>query len=208
MIEQLSPEWFAARLGKITSSRIKDVMAKGKGKAPSASRKNYMMELLCQRLTGQREEGFTSAAMQRGTDLEPVARAAYEIATGDMVTEAEFLLHTYFPYSGSSPDGYVGNDGLIEIKCPNTAQHIACIQSGTFDTKYEWQMQHQIACTGRVWCDFVSFDDRMPEPLQLFVHRVQGDNDKIDQMMTEITAFEEELVALTADMTNRMEISQ
>ena len=117
MIEQLSDEWFAARLGKITSSRVKDVMAKGRGGAVSASRKNYMMELLCQRLTGQREEGFTSTEMQRGTDLEPLARAAYEVNHDALVTEAEFILHPDYEFTGSSPDGYVGESGLIEIKC-------------------------------------------------------------------------------------------
>jgi putative phage-type endonuclease len=205
MIEQGSEEWFAARLGKITSSRIKDVMAKGRGGAVSATRKNYMMELLCQRLTLQREEGFTSAAMQRGTDLEPVARAAYEIHRDEMVTEAEFILHPDHHCTGSSPDGYVGDVGLIEIKCPNTAQHIACIQSGSHDVKYEWQMQHQMFCTEREWCDFASFDDRLPEALQLFVSRVARDDAKIVLMLEAILSFEAELQTLTDEMINKME---
>ena len=205
MIDQLSDEWFAARLGKITSSRVKDVMAKGRSGAVSASRKNYMMELLCQRLTGQREEGFTSTAMQRGTDLEPLARAAYEVNHDALVTEAEFILHPDYEFTGSSPDGYVGESGLIEIKRPNTAQHIACIQSGPHDPKYEHQMQHQMFCTGREWCDFVSFDDRLPEPLQLFVSRVNRDDDKIKAMLDEIQKFEDELQTLTQEMIERMD---
>ena len=205
MIEQLSDEWFAARLGKITSSRVKDVMAKGRGGAVSASRKNYMMELLCHRLTGQREEGFTSTAMQRGTDLEPLARAAYEVNYDALVTEAEFILHPDHDFTGSSPDGYVGESGLIEIKCPNTAQHIACIQLESHDPKYEWQMQHQMFCTGREWCDFVSFDDRLPEPLQLFAYRVNRDDDKIKAMLDEIQKFEDELQTLTQEMIKRIE---
>jgi len=205
MIEQGSEEWFAARLGKITSSRIKDVMAKGRSGAVSATRKNYLTELLCQRLTGQREEGFTSGAMQRGTDMEPLARAAYEVSLDAMVTEAAFILHPDHEFTGSSPDGYVGDDGLIEIKCPNTATHIACIQSCSHDKKYEWQMQHQMFCTGRQWCDFASFDDRLPESLQLFISRVNRDEDKIKIMTEEIQMFEDELQALQAEMLNMME---
>jgi len=205
MIEQMSEEWFAARLGKITSSRVKDVMAKGRSGAVSATRKNYMMELLCQRLTGQREEGFTSGAMQRGTDMEPLARASYEVSQEVMVTEAAFILHPEYDFTGSSPDGYVGDDGLVEIKCPNTANHIACIQSEVHDIKYEWQMQHQMFCTGREWCDFASFDDRLPEPLQLFVSRVSRDEEKIKIMGKEIQVFEDELQDLKFEMLKRMD---
>tara|TARA_R110000803_G_scaffold208003_1_gene276336 strand:+ start:76 stop:720 length:645 start_codon:yes stop_codon:yes gene_type:complete len=210
MTEQGTEEWFAARLGKITSSRVKDVMAKGRSGAVSATRKNYLTELLCQRLTGKREEGYTSGAMQRGTDMEPLARAAYEVMSNSMVTEAEFVTHPDYPFTGSSPDGYVrdcitGEGGLIEIKCPNTATHIACIQSGKHDSKYEWQMQHQMFCTGSGWCDFASFDDRLPEPLQLFVSRVHRDEVKILDMLEQIKGFEEELHALHVEMLTVME---
>lgn len=204
MIEQGSEEWFQARLGKVTASRVKDVMAKTKS-GPAASRKNYMMELLCQRLTGNREEGFTNAAMQRGTELEPVARSAYEIASGQIVTEAEFITHPDYQQTGASPDGFVSDDGLIEIKCPNTAQHIACIQSGEPDSKYWWQMQHQMWCTGREWCDFVSFDDRLPEALQLFVVRVERDEQAISDLSTEVLEFLGELEKLVSEMTEKME---
>ena len=204
MIEQLSEEWFAQRLGRVTASRVKDVMAKTKS-GPAATRKNYMMELLCQRLTGQREEGFTNSAMQRGTELEPLARSAYEMETGEMVTEASFVVHPDYPDTGASPDGFVGDNGLIEVKCPNTAQHIACIQSGKADNKYWWQMQHQMACTGRQWCDFVSFDDRLPEKLQLFVARVERDEQAISEMMDEILEFLGELRTLEQSMLNKME---
>ena len=204
MIEQGTEEWFAARLGKVTASRVKDVMAKGRGNQPSATRKNYMMELLCQRLTGTREDNFTSAAMQRGTDLEPIARSAYEIERGVIVTEAEFIIHPEYNQTGASPDGFVGTDGPIEIKCPNTAQHVACIQSGEPDAKYWWQMQHQMACTGRKWNDFASFDDRMPEPLQLFVARVERDEQAISTMMDEILEFLCELDSLEKDMNDKI----
>ena len=203
MIEQGSEDWFAARLGKVTASRVSDVMAKTRS-GPAASRKNYMMELLCQRLTGQREEGFTSAAMQRGIDLEPLARAAYEVSTGQIVQEASFVTWEHNDDIGASPDGFVGDQGLIEIKCPNTAQHVACIQSGEPDKKYWWQMQMQMACTGRDWCDFVSFDDRMPESLQLFVARVRRDDQAISEMLDECLEFLGELDALESDMRQRM----
>lgn len=203
-ISQGSEAWFAQRLGKVTASRIKDVMAKTKS-GPAATRKNYMMELLCQRLTGSREEGFTSGAMQRGIELEPLARAAYEIRTGEIVQESGFVVHPKYEGTGASPDGFVGDNGLIEIKCPNTAQHIACIQSGKYDDKYFWQMQHQMECTGRDWCDFVSFDDRLPEPLQMVVVRLERDDQAISEMMDEILLFLGELAALESEMTNRME---
>ena len=203
MIEQGSEAWFAQRIGKVTASRVRDVMAKTKS-GPAASRKNYMMELLCQRLTGQREEGFTSAAMQRGVDLEPLARAAYEIQTGNIVTESEFIVHPDYAGTGASPDGFIGDDGLIEIKCPNTAQHIAVIQSGKYDDKYFWQMQHQMWCTGREWCDFASFDDRLPESLQLHVCRVERDEQAIGDLATEVLDFLGELEKLETELTKRM----
>lgn len=205
MISQGSDAWFAARLGSVTGSRVKDVMAKGRGNAPSATRKNYMMQLLCERLTGAREESFTSAAMQRGTELEPVARLAYEFSGDASVIEAAFVLHPRIERFGASPDGLVGTDGLIEIKCPNTAQHIAVMQSGKHDTQYEWQMLAQMSCTGREWVDFVSFDDRMPDPLQFVCHRFERDDRRITEMEREIIAFLEELDALEKEMRERME---
>ena len=204
MIEQGSEEWFAQRLGKVTASRIADVMAKTRS-GPAASRKNYMMELLCQRLTGAREEGFTSGAMQRGIDLEPLARSAYEVATEELVTEASFVVHPDYTDIGASPDGFVGDSGLLEIKCPNTAQHVACLRSGEPDKKYWWQMQCQMACTERQWCDFASFDDRLPEPLQLFVTRVERDSQAISEMIDECLEFLGELEQLTAEMMQKME---
>ena len=203
MIEQGSEEWFAQRLGKITASRVADVLAKT-GSGPAASRKNYMMELLCQRLTGSREEGFTSAAMQRGIDLEPLARSAYEVATGRVVQEAGFIVHPEYEGIGASPDGLVADDGLIEIKCPNTAQHVDCLRKGEPDKKYWWQMQCQMACTGRAWCDFVSFDDRMPEPLQLFYVRVERSDEAISEMIDDCLEFLGELEKVENEMIDRM----
>ncbi|HBO1698975.1 TPA: YqaJ viral recombinase family protein [Pseudomonas aeruginosa] len=203
-MEQRSDEWFSARLGKVTASKVKDVMAKGRGGAPSATRQNYMMQLLCERLTGKREEGFTSAAMQRGTELEPIARSAYEFNAGVMTVETGLIEHHRITGFAASPDGVVGTDGLLEIKCPNTAQHIAIIQSGAHDTTYEWQMLAQMACSGREWVDFVSFDDRLPEELQYVCFRYHRDEARIREMEAEVMAFLEELAELEHQMRERM----
>lgn len=203
-MEQRSDDWFTARLGKVTASKVKDVMAKGRAGAPSATRKNYMMRLLCERLTGRRDEGFTSVAMQRGTDLEPVARSAYEVGAGVMTVETGLILHPSIEGFGASPDGLVGSSGMLEIKCPNTAQHIAVIQSGAHDPQYEWQMLAQMACAGKDWVDFVSFDDRLPEPLQYACFRFHRDEERIRDMEAEVSRFLAELAELEADMRQRM----
>ncbi len=203
-MEQQSEAWFAARLGKVTASRVKDVMAQGRGGAPSATRRNYMMELLCQRLTGTRDEGFTSAAMQRGTDLEPVARSAYEIDKGVMVVETGLIAHPRITGFAASPDGLVGADGMLEIKCPLTATHIAVMQSGKHDTQYDWQMLSQMACADRDWVDFVSFDDRLPSELQYVCYRFERDFSRIRAMESAIVEFLEELDELEREMRQRI----
>lgn len=203
-MDQRSEEWFSARLGRVTASKVKDVMAKGRGGAPSATRQNYMMQLLCERLTGKRDEGFTSAAMQRGTDLEPIARSAYEFNAGVMTVETGLVIHPRIDGFGASPDGLVGADGLLEIKCPNTAQHIAVIQSGSHDSAYDWQMLAQMACTGREWVDFVSFDDRLPDELQYVCYRFHRDEKRIREMEMAVADFLEELAELERDMRERM----
>lgn len=203
-MDQHSSEWFSARLGKVTASKVKDVMAKGRGGAPSSTRQNYMMQLLCERLTGKREEGFTSAAMARGTELEPVARSAYEIDKGVMTSETGLILHPKIEGFGASPDGLVGDRGMLEIKCPNTATHVFTMQSGKHDPQYEWQMFAQLACADRDWVDFVSFDDRMPDELQYACFRLERDEARIRQMETEIKLFLEELAELEHEMRERM----
>lgn len=193
-MDQHSPEWYAARLGKATASRVADLMAKTKS-GYSASRANYMAELICERLTGQPAERFTNGAMQWGTDTEPQARAAYAFL-GDLdVAEVGFVLHPTIADFGASPDGLVGDDGLVEIKCPNTATHIETLLSGGVPGKYLAQMQTQMACTGRAWCDFVSFDPRLPADLQLWVKRVPRDDEAIRAIEAEVQAFLSELDA-------------
>lgn len=199
MIEQGSQEWFSARLGKVTASRVADLMAKTKS-GYSTSRKNYMMELLCQRLTGRREEGYTNAAMQRGTDLEPIARGRYEIENDVLVMETGCFVHPHISDFIASPDGLVGDVGLVEIKNPNTAQHVEFLRTGKIDGGYQTQMLAQMLCTGRKWCDFVSFDDRMPEALQYKCVRFHFDAKEAGEMVTEIAVFLKELDELVAEM--------
>ena len=191
-MEQRSTEWFTARLGKVTASRVADVIAKTKT-GYSTSRENYMAQLVCERMTGTQGESYNNAAMQWGTDQEPLARAAYEAAKDVLVDETGFVIHPTISNAGASPDGLVGDDGLIEIKCPNTATHIDTLLSDKVPSKYNTQMQWQMVCTGRKWCDFVSFDPRMPEGLQLFIQRVDFDVEYVKMLEAEITGFLGEL---------------
>jgi hypothetical protein len=192
MIEQGTDEWFAQRLGKVTASRVADVIAKTKT-GYSTSRDNYMAQLICERLTNTKGESFTNAAMQWGTDTEPKAREAYQAAKFEIVEQVGFINHPKIEASGASPDGLVGDSGLIEIKCPNTATHIDTLLSQTIPGKYVTQMQWQMACTGRQWCDFVSFDPRLPEELQLFIRRVDFDAAYVVLLEKEVVEFIKEL---------------
>ena len=192
MIEQRSDAWFEARIGKVTASRVADVIAKTKT-GYSATRDNYMAQLVCERLTGQKGESFSNAAMQWGTETEPLARISYEVAQNVLVDEVGFVPHPSIEMAGASPDGLVGDDGLLEIKCPNTATHIETLLSQTVPGKYNTQMQFQMACTGRQWCDFVSFDNRLPAELQLFVKRVPRDEVFVRLIEAEIVQFLAEL---------------
>lgn len=197
---QGSPEWFAQRLGKVTASRLVDVLAKVKA-GEAAARANYRAELVAERLTGKVAEGFSNAAMKWGTDCEPLARAAYEAEFGLLVEEVGMVQHPTIANTGASPDGLVSTGGLIEIKCPETKAHIDTLLSRAAPAKYIPQMQWQMACTGRAWVDFVSFDPRMPSDLQLFVCRVLRDDDLIRQYETEVCAFLAEVDATVTSLT-------
>jgi len=190
-MEQRTPEWFAKRLGLVTASRIADVMAKVKT-GTAASRSGYMTQLVTERLTGQPTEGYQSAAMEWGIEQEGAARAAYEARTGVLVDEVDFVRHPILE-AGASPDGLVGEDGCIEIKCPNTATMLEYIEDRSVPRKYLLQIQWQLACTGRNWCDFVAYDPRLPEHLQLLVIRVPRDEDVIEQIAAEVGRFVTEL---------------
>jgi putative phage-type endonuclease len=199
-MDQQSDEWFAARLGKVTASRVADVVAKTKS-GYSTSRANYMAELVAERLTGAKAESFSNAAMQWGTEQEPEARLAYEFRTDAEIELVGFIPHPSIVMSGASPDGLVGDSGLVEIKCPNTATHIDTLLTGTIPGKYETQMLWQMACTGREWCDFASYDPRMPVEMQLFVKRFNRDAERIAELEAEVRAFLAELDSTVASLT-------
>jgi putative phage-type endonuclease len=198
-IIQGTPEWHALRLGKVTASRVADVIAKTKS-GYSASRANYLAELVVERLTGSAGERFTNAAMAWGTEKEPEARAAYEFKTEADVSEIGFVDHPVITMTGASPDGLVGDIGLVEIKAPNTATHIETLTSRAVPGRYVTQMQWQMACTGRAWCDFVSYDPRLPHHLSLFIRRVQRDEAMISEMEAEVVRFLAELDAKIAQL--------
>jgi putative phage-type endonuclease len=191
-IIQGSPEWHALRIGKVTASRVADVVAKTKT-GWGASRANYMAELIAERLTGEPAEKFTNAAMAWGTEKEPDARAAYEFFRDAQVVEVAFIDHPSIGMTGASPDGTIGDHGLVEIKCPNTATHLDTLLTQAIPSKYVTQMLWQMACTGRQWCDFVSFDPRLPEAMSMFVKRVDRDDKLIASLEKDVAEFLAEL---------------
>lgn len=192
MSAQGTAEWFAERAGKVTASRVADVCAKTKT-GWGASRANYAAELIAERLTGAKVDGYTNAAMQHGIDTEPQARIAYEFQTDVDVVQVGFIPHPTIAMSGASPDGYVGDEGLVEIKCPSTATHIDTLLDSKIPAKYVTQMQWQMACTGRKWCDFCSFDPRMPESMRLFIQRVERDEKRIAELERDVELFIREI---------------
>jgi putative phage-type endonuclease len=201
-IIQGSAEWKAIRCGKVTASRVADVITRTKT-GYGASRANYAAELVAERLTGVVIEGYTNAAMQHGTMTEPEARVAYEFRTDQSVVEVGFIEHPNLAMCGASPDGLVGEDGLIEIKCPNTATHIDTLLSGKIPGKYETQMLWQMACSGRKWCDYVSYDPRLPESMRLFVKRFHRDEKRIEEITGEVMLFLTEINETVSKLTER-----
>ena len=201
-MEQRSNEWYEARRGKATASRIADIITRTKT-GYGASRKNYLAQLVAERLTGTVANSFSNAAMQWGTDTEPQARAAYEFYKDCEVTETGFIDHPTIGMAGASPDGLVGDDGLVEIKCPNTATHIDTLLREVVPGKYITQMTWQMACTGRKWCDFVSFDPRMPANMSLFVSRVPLDESYLHDIEGEVEKFLDEVAKTEAELVER-----
>lgn len=200
IIEQGSEAWVALRLGKATGSRISDVLAQGKSGAPSASRANYRAQLVVERLTGAMVEGYTNDAMERGKEVEADARRAYSFRTGNKVLEASFALHPSIEMSGASPDGLIGDDGVVEFKCPNTATHIDTLRGGIIPKGYRDQILWEMACTGRTWCDFVSFDPRMPESMALHIRRVHLDPERLAMVEVEVRIFLAEVDEAVAEL--------
>lgn len=190
-IIQGSPEWHQLRVGKVTASRVSDCVAQIKT-GEAASRSEYRIELVTERLTGNPTEGFTNHHMMRGTELEPLARVAYEVEKGLFVTEVAFVDHPTIAMSGASPDGLVG-DGLIEIKCPAVKTHIKYLLDGRVPAKYKNQMAWQMACTGAKWVDFMSYCPELPENMQSFIIRYERDDALIAELEAKVAEFNEEV---------------
>lgn len=191
-VEQGSDEWRALRLGHVTASNVADVMAKGKS-GEAVTRKKYKVKLLAERLTGASQDFYTNAAMEWGVEQEPYARMAYEVANDVLVDKTGFWPHETIKWVGVSPDGLVGSDGLVEIKCPNTTTHLDYILDDKVPSDYYKQIQCQLWVTGRSWCDFISFDPRLPQRNQLFVKRCFRDETLMVEMEAEIREFLQEI---------------
>ncbi len=188
-VEQRTAEWHAARCGSLGASALADALSKTKDGKPGSTSQGLRAKLVVERLTGVQEDGFKSAAMQHGIDNEDAARTAYEARTGEFVVETGLHRHPFIEGTHASPDGLVGEDGLIEIKCPNSSTHIDTMKTGKVPTKYIYQMQWQMRCTDRQWCDFVSYDPRMPESLRLWVKRVYRDNEQLAELEAGVIEF-------------------
>lgn len=205
-IEQGSPEWFELRQGKITASKISDVMAKGKGSADSLTRIKYRNELIRERLTGKSLPGYSNPSMERGTLLEPLARASYEVKFNTFVEQVPFVNHPIIANAGASPDGLVGENGLLEIKCPDPHNHLSNIldKGESMTAKYYNQIQFQLACLPeREWCDLASFDPDMIDNLQLFIVRVPRDKEWIKEIEDAVIKFDEEVTQYIINLKER-----
>lgn len=200
-IEQGTEAWHQLRLGKITASRIADVIAQIKS-GEAASRADYRIELVCERLTGKPTEGFTNAHMERGIELEPYARAWYEVERGEFVKQVPFIDHPTIKNAGASPDGIVG-EGLIEIKCPMTKTHIKYLLDDRVPAKYMPQMAWQMACTESKWVDFVSYCPELPADMQMFIKRYERDDAYIAELEAKVIEFDQEVEQVIARLRGK-----
>ena len=199
---QRTPEWLAERAGSCTASRASDVLAKIKT-GEAAVRRKYRIQLVTERLTGIPVQGYINAAMQWGTDTEPMARMAYEAARGVFVEETGFCKHPSIAYCGASPDGLIADDGLVEIKCPESTTHIDWMTQSRVPPEHVPQLQFQLWVTGRQWCEFVSFDPRTPEHLRLFVVRALRDEAYINSLAAEVISFLADVEATIEQLSKR-----
>jgi hypothetical protein len=191
--EQGSQMWAELRCGMVTASRAGDVMAVTKKGEEAAARRNYRSELICEILTGVPYPQYVSKEMEWGIQQEPFARAAYEMQCDVLVEQIGFVLHPSISRFGCSPDGLVGEDGMIEIKCPAIGTHMAYLLGGDIPVEYGWQMWAELACTGRKWIDFVSFHPCFPEHLQLFVQRITPETADLRKFEAQVVRFNSEV---------------
>jgi putative phage-type endonuclease len=197
-LDQQSPEWLAMRVGMCTASRVADAIAKLKRKdGEAAKRRDYKWELVLERLTGLTAEHFVSEPMKWGMDFEPLARKRYAQTIGEMVVPIGFAMHDRIKWFGASPDALVGDEGLLEIKCPTPETHLEYILNGVMPEQYVPQVLAELSCSGRQWADFVSFDPRLPDNLQLFMVRVQRDEAKIAELEADVEQFLAEVKEIT-----------
>lgn len=206
MIEQGTPEWQAMRCGKVTASRVADVMRSGRGGKPSASRARYMGELVTERLTGVVSETFKSRDMEWGNETEEEAGNVYAFERGATLHKIAFVDHPTIEMSGCSPDRLVGDDGLIEAKCPASHTHIETLLTDKISPDYVRQIHWQLACTGRAWCDFISYDPRLPIEMRLYVKRFHRDQPAIETMEAEVTSFLQETAEMVSDLRRKFQM--
>lgn len=204
-VEQQSPEWLKMRIGCATGSRVTDIVTKLKSGKYSAARDKYLMDIVIERLTGRATEHFCTPAMEFGIENEPAARAAYEGETGNCVMPVGLAIHPTIEWFSASPDGLVGDDGLIEIKVPNTSTHLEYLLEGKVPLDYMPQMMAEMACTERQWCDFVSYDPRLPKNLQLFIRRFHRNEELIRVMEADVKFFLEEVLLKMGELANHAE---
>lgn len=203
MIEQGTDEWLAERAGRITASRFKDVIGVNKSGKFLKARDDYMMELAFERLSGVPKHSVSSQAMQWGTEAEPIARESYELSTGLFVDETGLIVHPSYGFIGGSPDGLVDDDGIIEIKSPHDEKvHIKTWLEG-MPEQHMPQVQGNLMVTGRQWCDFISFDPRQAKSYQLYVQRIERDDEYIHDLLNSLINFEQELQFMIEKITDR-----
>jgi putative phage-type endonuclease len=202
IMEQRTEEWYKSKLGNVGASRVADVIAKTKS-GYSTSRRNYMMELILQRLTGKQADSFFSADMQRGIDLEPVAISVYEMQKDVSVKPVGFIMHSKIERSGASPDGLINDDGQIEVKCPKPYNHLQTLLGNNPPNQYIPQIQWQLACTGRDWCDFISYSPDFDLNMQIKIIRVPKDNEYILMLENEISLFVDEMILLEKEIKEK-----
>ena len=204
-VEQNSIEWLQMRCGMCTASRMADVVTKLKKGGYGKAREDYLWELICERLTGRAEDHYVTPAMEHGMEFEPLARAAYEMAFDCDVEPGQFAMHPAIKWFGASPDGLVGDDGLIEIKCPKSVTHLGYLTGGEVPEDYKPQMLTEMSCAERKWCDFVSFDPRMPKNLRFFCIRYERDDAKIAEIEAEAVKFIAEVDEMIAKLESLKE---
>jgi hypothetical protein len=203
-MEQRSPEWIAARRGWVTCSCLDAVLAKGKGGAESKTRTAYLVKVVCELLTGEVVEGFHNAAMDHGIETEPFGLMAYEVATGNLIEPCGFMPSPDIPKFGGSVDGLIGADGIVELKCPEkTHVHLDTLMRGRMPPEHRPQVQGYLLVTGRAWLDFVSFDPRLPDHLQLYIERIQRDEEYIAMLRQEIARFLAEVDEMVERLNRR-----